>query len=89
MSTEENLALLHSLGWPRPGRYDLGTGTIAPLEDDRKEWVVAEARRWLVLARRHVLAVLRYTTPSSVSERESFMATTRLPTSRRPIRTRL
>jgi hypothetical protein len=69
----------------RSGRYDLATGTIAPLEDDRKEWVVAEARRWLVLARRHVLAVLRYTTPSSVSERESFMATTRLPTSRRPI----
>jgi hygromycin-B 7''-O-kinase len=49
----ENLALMHELCWPRPGRYDLATDTIAPLEKSWTEWVGAEARRWLALARGH------------------------------------
>jgi aminoglycoside phosphotransferase (APT) family kinase protein len=49
----ENLALMHALVWPMPGRYDLSTGTIAPLEVGWKEWVVAEAHRWLAPARGH------------------------------------
>ena len=52
-SMGENLALMHALIWPRPGHYDLVTDTIAPLEESWTEWVVAEARRWLALARRH------------------------------------
>ena len=52
-SMGENLALMHALSWPRPGRYDLTTDTIAPLEETWTEWVAAEARRWLALARRH------------------------------------
>jgi hygromycin-B 7''-O-kinase len=49
----ENLALLHELSWPHPGRYDLATGTIVASEDSWPEWVAAEARQWLSLARRH------------------------------------
>ena len=49
----ENLALLHALSWPHPGRYDLATETIVSFEESWAEWVVAEARRWLALARRH------------------------------------
>jgi hypothetical protein len=49
----ENLALMHVLCWPRPGRYDLATDTIAPLEESWTEWVGAEARRLLALARGH------------------------------------
>ena len=52
-SMGENLALMHELCWPRPGRYDLATDTIAPLEESWTEWVGAEARRWLALARHH------------------------------------
>ena len=52
-SMGENLALLHALSWPRPGQYDLATDTIAPLEQSWTEWVAAEARRWMSLARRH------------------------------------
>jgi hygromycin-B 7''-O-kinase len=48
-----NLALMHALGWPHPGRYDLTKDTIAPLEESWTDWVVAEARRWLTLARHH------------------------------------
>ncbi|HEX2742740.1 MAG TPA: aminoglycoside phosphotransferase family protein [Rubrobacter sp.] len=51
-SMGENLALLHALSWPCPGQYDLATDTIAPLEESWNEWVAAEARRWLTLARR-------------------------------------
>src|SRR5215210_7844751 len=49
----ENLALMHLLNWPRPGRYDLATDTIVPLEESWAEWLAAEARRWLALARGH------------------------------------
>ena len=49
----ENLALMHVLNWPHPGRYDLATDTIVPLEENWTEWLAAEARRWLALARRH------------------------------------
>jgi hygromycin-B 7''-O-kinase len=49
----ENLALMHVLNWPHPGRYDLATDTIVPLEESWTEWLAAEARRWLALARRH------------------------------------
>jgi hygromycin-B 7''-O-kinase len=52
-SMGENLALMHALIWPRPGHYDLVTDTIALLEESWTGWVVAEARRWLALARRH------------------------------------
>jgi hygromycin-B 7''-O-kinase len=52
-SMGENLALMHALSWPRPGCYALATETIAPLEESWTEWVAAEARRWLSLARRH------------------------------------
>lgn len=52
-SMGENLALMHVLRWPRPGRYDLATDTIAPLEESWAEWVGAEARRLLALARHH------------------------------------
>jgi len=52
-SIGENLALMHALGWPHPGRYDLATDTIVPLEEGWREWVAAEARRWLALARHH------------------------------------
>jgi len=52
-SMGENLALMHALGWQHPGRYDLATDTIAPLEESWKDWVGAEARRWLALARHH------------------------------------
>lgn len=52
-SMGENLALLHALRWPHQGRYDLAADTIAPLEESWTEWVAAEARRWLTLARRH------------------------------------
>ncbi|HJQ28951.1 MAG TPA: aminoglycoside phosphotransferase family protein [Rubrobacter sp.] len=52
-SMGENLTLLHALSWPHPGRYDLATDTIAPLEESWTEWVAAEARRWLSPARRH------------------------------------
>lgn len=52
-SMGENLALLHELSWPRQGRYDLATDTIAPFGESWTEWVAAEARRWLTLARRH------------------------------------
>lgn len=52
-SMGENLALLHALSSPRPGRYDLVMDTISPFEESWKEWVAAEARRWLKLARRH------------------------------------
>jgi hygromycin-B 7''-O-kinase len=52
-SMGENLALMHVLCWPRPGRYDLATDTIAPLEESWTEWVGAEARRLLALARPH------------------------------------
>jgi hygromycin-B 7''-O-kinase len=48
----ENLALMHVLNWPRPGRYDLATDTILPLEESWTEWLAAEALRWLALARR-------------------------------------
>ncbi len=47
----ENLALMHELCWPRPGRYDLAMDSIAPLEESWTEWVGAEARRLLALAR--------------------------------------
>jgi hygromycin-B 7''-O-kinase len=52
-SMGENLALMHALSWPRPGRYALATDTIAPFEENWTGWVTAEARRWLSLARRH------------------------------------
>ncbi|HET7270953.1 MAG TPA: aminoglycoside phosphotransferase family protein [Rubrobacter sp.] len=52
-SMGENLALLHALNWPRQGRYDLATDTIAPFEESWTEWVAAEARRWLAHARCH------------------------------------
>jgi hygromycin-B 7''-O-kinase len=52
-SMGENLALMHALNWPHPGHYDLATDTIAPLEESWAEWVAAEARQWLALARRH------------------------------------
>jgi hygromycin-B 7''-O-kinase len=52
-SMGENLALMHVLCWPRPGRYDLATDTIVPLEKSWTEWVGAEARRLLALARHH------------------------------------
>lgn len=52
-SMGENLALIHVLDWPRPGRYDLATDTISPLEENWAEWVTSEARRWLALARHH------------------------------------
>src|SRR5918998_1556730 len=41
-SMGENLALMHALSWPRPGRYDLTTDTIAPLEESWAEWLAAE-----------------------------------------------
>jgi hygromycin-B 7''-O-kinase len=52
-SMGENLALMHALAWPHQGRYDLATDTIAPLKESWTEWVAAEARRWLALARHH------------------------------------
>ena len=52
-SMGENLALMHALGWPHPGRYDLATDTVVPLEESWTEWLAAEARRWLELARHH------------------------------------
>jgi hygromycin-B 7''-O-kinase len=48
----ENFALMHVLNWPRPGRYELATDTIVPLEESWAEWLAAEARRWLALAPR-------------------------------------
>jgi hygromycin-B 7''-O-kinase len=52
-SIGENLALMHALGWPHQGRYDLTTDTIVPFEERWTGWVATEARRWVALARRH------------------------------------
>ncbi len=52
-SMGENLALMHVLDWPHPGRYDLATDSIVPFKERWAEWVTTEARRWLALARRH------------------------------------
>jgi hygromycin-B 7''-O-kinase len=69
----ENLALMHELRWPWPGRYDLATDTIVSLEESWAEWVAAEARRWLALARRHS----ERTTDADVSWVEAFLRSSR------------
>lgn len=49
----ENLALLHELTWAFPGSYDLTADTIAPCREGWPDWVTAEVRGWLALARGH------------------------------------
>ena len=49
----ENLALVHELTWPFAGSYDLVTDTIAPITESWADWVTAEVREWLALARGH------------------------------------
>lgn len=47
------LVLLHELTWPHPGSYDLAIGTVAPIEATWADWVAAEIRQWLELAKSH------------------------------------
>ena len=49
----ENLALMQELTWPFPGRYDLGADTVVPLPGGFAEWLIADVRGWLELARGH------------------------------------
>lgn len=47
----QNLAQLHALTWPFAGDYDLVSNTIQPFSGGFAQWIVADIRRWLALAR--------------------------------------
>ena len=47
----QNLAQLHTLTWPFAGDYDLVSNTIQPFSGGFAQWIVADIRRWLALAR--------------------------------------
>ena len=47
----ENLAQLHTLTWPFAGEYDLAANRIQPFPGGFAEWIIADTRRWLALAR--------------------------------------
>ncbi|CAN5709837.1 hypothetical protein BH10CHL1_BH10CHL1_28040 [soil metagenome] len=47
----QNLAQLHALTWPLAGDYDLTSHTIQPFNGGFAQWIVADTRRWLALAR--------------------------------------
>ena len=49
----ENLVLMQELTWPVCGGFDLASGTIAPWPVGWAEWVVADVRRWIDMARNH------------------------------------
>jgi len=48
-----NLAQLHALTWPFAGEYDLTSDTIQPFGEGYPQWLIADVRRWLALARGH------------------------------------
>ncbi len=49
----ENLALVHELTWAHPGNYDLAADSVVPFQQSWTDWVAAEVRGWLALARGH------------------------------------
>jgi aminoglycoside phosphotransferase (APT) family kinase protein len=49
----ENLTLVHDLTWALPGSYDLAADTVVPFEARWTDWVAAEVRGLLTLARGH------------------------------------
>jgi hygromycin-B 7''-O-kinase len=48
-----NLVQMHTLTWPFAGEYDLTSNSIQPFGEGYSQWLVADVRRWLALARGH------------------------------------
>lgn len=48
-----NLAMVHALGWPFAGGYDLATDTIQPFAGGFVGWLLDDTRGWLARASAH------------------------------------
>lgn len=48
-----NLAAMHQLTWPHPGKYDLATDSIQQFPTEYSDWVIGNIGRNLQLARRY------------------------------------
>jgi hygromycin-B 7''-O-kinase len=49
----QNLADMHALSWAFAGAYDLASNSILSFGEGYAQWIVADVRHWLALARGH------------------------------------